>query len=116
MSFEVWADPGFDKELSKFSKAEQSRIEDGLKAYAENPIRHPKATRLSGASVIQSFRLRIGPFRVLGTLFASQITILVTTVLQKKRDSDYDAAMARHETRLAAQVPPISEYLDDLGF
>lgn len=116
MSFEIWADPGFDKELARFSKAERDRLEAGLKAYALNPIRHPKATRLAGASIIQSFRLRIGPFRVLGTLFASQKLILVTTVFQKKRDSDYDAAAQRHETRLAAQVPPISDYLDDLGF
>jgi mRNA-degrading endonuclease RelE of RelBE toxin-antitoxin system len=116
MSFEVWADPGFDKELSKFNKAQRDRIEAGLKAYARNPIRHPKATRLGGASIVQSFRLRIGPFRVLGTLFVSQKLILVTTVFQKKRDTDYDAAMHLHETRLAAQVPPISEYLDDLGF
>ena len=116
MSFEVWADPGFDKELSKFSKSEQERIEVGLKTYAENPIRHPKATRLSGVSVIQSFRLRIGPFRVLGTLFVSQKTILVTTVFLKKRESDYVAAALRHETRLAAQVPPVSDYLDELGF
>ncbi len=116
MSFEIWADPGFDKELSKFSKVDQTRIVEGLKSYAVNPIRHPKATRLSGASIIQSFRLRIGPFRVLGTLFTSQETILVTTVFLKKRESDYDAAARRHETRLAAQVPPISDYLGDLGF
>lgn len=115
MSFEVWADPGFDKELSKFGKADQARIEEGLKAFANNPVRHPKATRLAGASIIQSFRLRIGPFRVLGTLFASQKTFLVTTVFQKKRDTDYDAAAHRHETRLAAQIPPISDHLDDLG-
>lgn len=116
MTFEVWADPGFDQELGKLRKADRERIEAGLIAYAANPIRHPKATRLAGARVIQSFRLRIGPFRVLGTLFVSQNLILVTTVFRKKRNEDYDAALHRHEKRLSAQVPPIFDYLDDLGF
>ncbi len=116
MAFEVWADPGFDKELAKFAATERERIEDGLRAYAKNPIRHPKAARLAGASIIQSFRLRVGPYRVLGTIFGSQRLILVTTVFRKKRDEDYVAAMERHETRLKAQVPPVSDYLDDLGF
>lgn len=116
MSYELWADPGFDKELAKFRKAERERIEAGLQSYAKNPVRHPKATRLASASIIQSVRLRIGPYRVLATLFSSQKTILVTTVFMKKRDADYDAAAKRHEKRLAAQVPPISDYLEDLGF
>jgi mRNA-degrading endonuclease RelE of RelBE toxin-antitoxin system len=116
MSYEVWADPGFDQELARFNKTDQARIEKALVAYAVNPIRHPKATRLAGARIIQSFRLRIGPFRVIGTLFASQQAILVTTVFRKKRDEDYKAALVRHEKRLLAQVPPISDYLDDLGF
>lgn len=116
MKHELWADPGFDKEFAKFSKADQARIEAGLVAYAQNPVRHPKATRLAGATIIQSFRLRIGPFRVLGTLFMSQKTILVTTVFQKKRDEDYVAAAQRHEKRLKAQVPPLSDYLRELGF
>lgn len=116
MSFEVWADPGFDQELRKFTKAEQAQVEAGLIAYAQNPVRHPKATRLAGARIIQSFRLRIGPFRVLGTLFTSQKIILVTTVFRKKRDEDYKAAVLRHEKPLQAQVPPLSDYLEDLGF
>ena len=116
MTFEVWADPGFDQELRKFSKAEQAQIEAGLVAYAKAPLRHPKATRLAGAKVIQSFRLRIGSFQVLGTLFASQEAMLVTTVFRKRRNEDYKAAMIRHEKRLLAQVPPLSDYLDDLGF
>lgn len=116
MTFEVWADPGFDQELAKFSKTDQARIEKALVAFAANPIRHPKATRLAGARVIQSFRLRVGPFRVLGTLFASQETLLVTTVFRKKRNQDYQAALERHEQRLRAQVPPISDYLSELGF
>ncbi len=116
MSYEVWADPGFDQELGKLTKKAQQQIADGLVAYAVNPVRHPKATRLAGASMIQSFRLRIGNYRVLGTLFNSQKTILVTTVFEKKREEDYAAAAKRHEKRLAAQVPPLSDYLDDLGF
>lgn len=116
MTFEVWADPGFDQELRKFSKKELAQIEAGLLAYAEAPVRHPKATRLAGSTVILSFRLRIGPFRVIGTLFTSQEAMLVTTVFRMKRNEDYKAAMMRHEKRLLAQVPPISQYLQDLGF
>ena len=115
MTFEVWADPGFDQELSKFSQVDKERIEKGLVDFAANPIRHPKATRLAGAKIIQSFRLRVGPFRILGTLFASENTVLVTTVFRKKRDEDYKAATRRHEKRLLAQVPPLSDYLKDLG-
>lgn len=85
MTYEVWADPGFDHGLRKFSKIDQADIEDGLIGYAKAPIRHPKATRLAGATVIQSFRLRIGPFRVVATLFTSQKAILVATVFRKKR-------------------------------
>ena len=116
MTFEVWADPGFDQELAKFSRADQARIEAALVSYAVNPVRHPKATHLAGARVIRSFRLRVGPFRVVGTLFVSQKAILVTTVFRKKRNEDYQAAAARHEKRLLAQVPPLSDYLRDLGF
>lgn len=116
MTFEVWADPGFDQELSKFNETDQARIEKALVTFAANPVRHPKATRLAGARIIQSFRLRVGPFRVIGTLFTSQKTVLVTTVFRKKRDEDYNAATRRHERRLLAQVPPISDYLSDLGF
>lgn len=116
MTFEVWADPGFDKDLSKFPEPEQKRIEAGLIAFAASPIRHPKATRLAGARLIQSFRLRVGPYRILGTLFTSQEAMLVTTVFRKKRQEDYAHAAQRHEQRLRTQVPPISDYLDDLGF
>lgn len=116
MSYEVWADPGFDQELGKLPKTAQQQITAGLVTYATNPVRHPKATRLAGASIIQSFRLRIGDYRVLKTLFNSQKTILVTTVFQKKREGDNAAAAKRHENRLKAQVPPLSDYLDDLGF
>lgn len=116
MTFEVWADPGFDQELRKLSRRGEGQIEAGLIAYAQAPVRHPRATRLAGSRVIQSFRLRIGRFRVLGTLFTSQEAMLVTTVFRKKRDEDSKAAMARHGRRLLAQVPPISDYLQDLDF
>ncbi len=40
----------------------------------------------------------------------------VSTVFRKTRNEDYEAAMIRHEKRLLAQVPPISDHLQDLDF
>ena len=55
--------------------------------------------------------MRVGPFRLLGIAFATAGLILLTTLFRKKRDSDYDQALARHDRRIRLQGPPLDDIL-----
>lgn len=111
MPHELLGDVGFHRELAALPPAAQEKLRSGLRGFVDSPLEHPKAARLHGSAYPGSFRLRIGPFRVLGLVLQTQGLIFLTTVFQKKRDSDYDQALARHEKRLAAQGPPLAEFL-----
>ncbi len=110
---ELWADEAFVKELGKLPAEVQATIRQALDGLRAHPADHPKVVRLHGSRYPSSFRMRIGAHRVLGLLLASQDLVFLTTVFTKKRDSDYGQALARHEGRLAAQGPPLSEFLRD---
>lgn len=111
MPFEILGDPGFHRELAALSATEQDKVRLGLRGLLDAPLEHPKLARLHGSAYPGSFRLRVGTLRVLGLVLASQRLILLTTVFRKKRDSDYDQALSRHEGRLAKQGPPLAEFL-----
>jgi hypothetical protein len=42
----------------------------------------------------------LGAYRLLFTLFPSERTLYVTPAFRKKRDSDYAAALHRHDRRI----------------
>ncbi|MHB1261276.1 MAG: type II toxin-antitoxin system RelE family toxin [Thermoplasmatota archaeon] len=114
MSFELLGDPGFHRELSALPAVAQDQIRAGLAAFVSHPLEHPKATRLHGSRYPGSFRLRIGSHRVLGIALPGPRLIFLTAVFTKKRDSDYDQALVRHEARMAAQGPPLRDHLAGL--
>lgn len=109
--FELLGDPGFHRELDDLPDIVREQVRDGLRTFIAHPLEHPKATRLHGSRYPGSFRLRIGSHRVLGIVLAGPRLIFLTTVFTKKRDSDYDQALARHEARMAAQGPPLRDHL-----
>lgn len=111
MVHELWADPGFTADMARLPKRDQATVMHALRTFVEHPLEHPKASRLHGSAYPGSVRLRVGGLRVLALVLASQGLILVTTVFRKKRASDYDQALLLHDRRLAAQGPPLADYL-----
>lgn len=114
MSFEVLGDEGFHRELGKLDGDDQEAVRQALRGLLEHPLEHPKLARLHGSRYPGSFRLRVGDLRVLGLALASAKLVFLTTVFRKKRESDYDQALERHEARLGNQGPPLGEYLRGL--
>lgn len=113
MTAELWGDPGFLRELGRMATKDQDQLRRALDGLRAHPNEHPQLVRLHGSGYPGSFRLRVGPHRIIGILLASQGLVFLTTVFTKKRESDYVQALARHDTRLASQGPPLSEYLRD---
>ena len=111
MAHEVWADPGFQRELAALPADDRQAVEAALPGLAAHPADHPQTVRLKGSAYPGSFRLRIGRLRVLGLALDGPRLLLLTTVFTKKRDSDYDAALLRHERRLKAQGPPLADFV-----
>lgn len=111
MAYEVWTDPGFRRELGELREPDRNAVLTGLRGLATHPIEHPNVVRLKGTPYPGSFRLRIGRFRVLGIVLEGPGLILLTTFFLKKRESDYDRATERHESRLQAQGPPLGHYV-----
>ena len=111
MAFELLGDPAFHRELADLPARGQADIRDALRGFIAHPLEHPKAARLHGSRYPGSFRLRIGSHRILGIVLAGPRLIFLTTVFAKKRDSDYEHALERHESRMAAQGPPLRDHL-----
>ncbi|MEA3136245.1 MAG: hypothetical protein QOC71_526 [Thermoplasmata archaeon] len=114
MPFELLGDPAFHRELEALSAPAQADVKQALRGFIEHPLEHPKATRLHGSRYPGSFRLRIGSHRVLGIVLAGPRLIFLTTLFTKKRESDYDQALARHDARMEAQGPPLRGHLAGL--
>jgi mRNA-degrading endonuclease RelE of RelBE toxin-antitoxin system len=111
MAYELFADPGFLRELGKLPAAAQASVKGAWDGLRNSPLQHPKLVHLHGSRYPSSFRLRVGAYRVLGIVLASQSLVFLTTVFLKRRDGDYGLALERHEERLAAQGPPLDEFL-----
>ena len=110
--FEVWADPAFDRELRALPRPTAQAIEAALPGLRAAPLEHPQVVRLHGARHAASIRLRVGRARVIALVLQTQRVILLTTCFVKKRQSDYDQALLRHERRLRAQGPPLSGFIE----
>jgi mRNA-degrading endonuclease RelE of RelBE toxin-antitoxin system len=109
MAFEIVADAAMHRELEKLPPAARASIVSALDGLRTHPLQHPKLARLHGSRYPGSFRMRIGEYRLLGLVLASQSLVFLTTVFHKKRDSDYDQALLRHGRRLGSQGPPLDE-------
>lgn len=60
----------------------------------------PQVAPLGGSAFPNSFRLKVGRYRILFTL-RDDATIVFQAAFLKRRDSDYDDAIARHDAREA---------------
>ncbi len=110
-AFEVWADPGFQREVQDLAPADRATVAEALPGLAAHPRDHPQTVRLKGSDYPGSFRLRIGRLRVLGLALDGPRVILLTTVFVTKRESDYDQAVERHDARLKTQGPPLGAFV-----
>lgn len=111
MSYEIWIDPGCQRELDDLRETERAAVLSGVQGLAQHPLEHPQLVRLHGTRYPGSFRLRVGRFRVVGIVLDHPKLILLTTLFLKKRESDYVQAKDRHEDRLRVQGPPLDEYV-----
>lgn len=111
VTYEMWADPGFQRELAALFGTDRQAVEAALPGLASHPAEHPQTVRLKGSSYPGSFRLRLGRLRILGLALDGPKLILLTTLFVKKRDSDYDQALQRHERRLRSQGPPLGDFV-----
>ena len=110
-AYEVWADPGFQRELDDLPVTDSNAVRDALPGLAAHPRDHPQTVRLKGSDFPGSFRLRVGRLRLLGLALDRPRVILLTTVFAKKRESDYEQALQRHEGRLKSQGPPLRDFV-----
>lgn len=117
-SYEGWVDPGFEKDLARFSEEERAKILDALRPLAADPFANANVETAQGSRWPGSVRVRIGPFRVLALVLPKPKVILFTVAFRKKRDADYAVAIGTHDKRVAAQGPPVDKFLqrnrDDL--
>lgn len=81
-----------------------ARLRDG-------PYGNPDVKVVVNARWPGTVRVRCGPFRVLALVLPEPRVILFTCVFRKKRASDYEPALRRHDRRVAAQGPPLEDYL-----
>lgn len=110
-SFEGYADPGFQKDLARLPPDARASVLATLAELARGPAQHPGVKALEGSRWPGSVRVRCGAYRVLALVLPDARLILFTTLFRKKRAADYDAAVARHDRRVAAQGPPVAEHL-----
>lgn len=110
-AYEVWADAGLRRELEDLPVPDQDVARGALAGLAAHPRDHPQTVRLKGSDYPGSFRLRVGRLRLRGLALDRPRVILLTTVFVKKRESDYEQALQRHEARLKAQGPPLGDFV-----
>jgi mRNA-degrading endonuclease RelE of RelBE toxin-antitoxin system len=109
--YEGYADPGFTKELSKVPPRDARSILASLATLAQEPYSNPNSRMIEGSRWPGSIRVRCGAYRVLALVLPGPRLILFTTVFRKKRDTDYAAAIRRHDARVAEQGPPLDEFI-----
>lgn len=110
-TFEGYADPGFQKDLARLPRPDREAVLATLAGLAHGPAGHPAVKLLEGSRWPGSVRVRCGAYRVLALVLPDARLVLFTTAFRKKRPSDYDAAILRHDRRVAAQGPPVAEHL-----
>ena len=67
-----------------------------------SPARSSHVRPLEGSNYPKSYRLRVGRHRVLFIIMPDEGAIVFTTAFLKRRESDYDAAVKRHDARVGA--------------
>lgn len=67
-----------------------------------SPARAANVRALEASAYPKSYRLRVGRHRVLFLLLPDEEVIAFTTAFLKRRESDYGAAVDRHDARVRA--------------
>lgn len=86
----------------EIDRADHVAVRDALRALCAltSPTRSPHVRALEGSAYPKSYRLRAGRHRILFILMPDLGVIVFTTAFLKKRDSDYVAAVRRHDARV----------------
>ena len=80
-SYEIEISRTAEKQLEKLSREDQLRVVRAVLALAEEP--HPRGSRkLSGYDDV--FRIRVGRYRVLYSVFESRLVIIILKVGHRK--------------------------------
>lgn len=86
--FRVYFKSGAEKAFANLSEELQQSIVEALFRLAENPYRRDQnLKKVSGAT--DAYRIRVGRWRVLYTLYASKREIEVIDIFLKKGKEDY---------------------------
>lgn len=116
MPWEIHAHEAFREELADLESRERRRVRDGvleLGPYLEatggrvgpaapplDPsVPRPDLEPLQGASIRESYRLRVGSFRVTLALLPAEEMVLVTA-LRRRSDTAYRVLVKEHERRV----------------
>lgn len=67
-----------------------------------DPSQAASVRPLEGSAYPGAYRLRVGRVRVLFIVLPDQRAVVFTTAFVKRRDSDYRAALQRHDARVKA--------------
>ena len=86
--FRVFFAPRVDKEFYKLPQELKQEIYTELKKLSENPFLHPQVKRIEGTK--NGYRLRLGRWRILFTLFQKEKRIEIVDIFLKKGKEDYN--------------------------
>ena len=76
-----------EKEFSRLPQDLKQKLFEELKKLSINPFRHPKVKKLRGTKF--GYRLRIGRWRILFTLFSKEKRIEIIDIFLKKGRENY---------------------------
>ena len=85
--FRVYFTSRSDKELAELPQELKQRIYNELKVLSENPFLHPQVRKVEGTKF--GYRLRLGRWRVLFSLFSDEKRIEIVDIFLKKGREDY---------------------------
>lgn len=101
MPFEAIVHEALWRELPPDEREDARMAMRGI-ARLTHPSRSPQTKALSASGYDRSYRLRHGRYRILFIIFPDEGAIVFTTAFLKRRESDYVAAIARHDARVRA--------------
>lgn len=96
---ETWTSGPFQRELGRLDTKDAKRIVEALRRFAlDQPV---DVRPVAGAASPGTVRIRVGPYRIIGSVLPDRDLVYWTTLFRKRRDQDYQKALRRHDARMA---------------